>query len=988
MTWFRRRFFAPPLMLALFCSPAAAQYFGQNKIVYEQFKWKIYESPHFDIYYYDAEEQFLEEIVSLAESAYLTLSTEFDHELKERIPMVVYKTHAEFEQTNIQLSEIPESTLAFAEPVQNRMVFPIDSPPDFLYKLITHELTHIFEFSFFFEGNLGRILRSNPPLWLMEGLASFMAKDESSVDQMVIRDAVVNNILPPLQALDFNPFFAYRYGHAVFDYIEQEHGKEGLRNFIFEYRKHLLTGNIGKAIEDTFGYDVDEFNRRFNRYLRLKYFPVLLEKKSPDDYGRQIAARKFRDVFTFSPALSPSGELVAALSAPKGELDLVVMQAEDGSVVRNVTKGWTNKYRYLVAEGFAGKNDLSWSPEDDNVAVFARKENKRILMIYDAIKGKLQTKAEVGDIAQASSPSYSPDGRKIAFEGNLDGVVDIFEYDLDSGEILNLTQDDQYDANPRYSPDGKTVLYNRRIGSYWKVFAVARDDPSRKTQITFGPSSDIQPSYSGDGNTIYFASDRNEYKVYNIYALDLTTGDIAQYTDVVAGCFSPVEIGERGGETQLLFTAFYQGSFTLYRMPLEQPEATLVATEESAEPEQPFEPPLQLTVDDSKKLPYRTKWDLLSPSVTVGVANDGTFLTNTLLQFSDLLGNQRVNVVAQTVSTFSNISASYLNLEHRFRWGASVFDYRDYFVDVNVANSSNSDQVQRTTGGDFSVEYPFSRHYRVQGGIGLVDRSQDFLVQDTDINSPTFGQLFVTTVSDTFAMFNLAFVGDTTRFQSWGPFQGKRFNVGVLYAPSIAGDIGGDVLQYNLDFRAYKQLTRRSSLAWRVASIYGDGDEGSANAYPLGGLNQLRGYDFREFFGARVAWQNLELRFPLIDEFNTPIIGLRNIRGFLYLDVGAAWFINGEWYDPTFGTFLIDPQTGQPVQFKFWDSDNDRFENGRGSYGFGLSFFFLGGLEFNFVWANQMPYTQHVYEPLGNVLVPTKAGGGGYASEFYIAYDW
>ena len=48
--------------------------FGKNKITYETFDWKVYESPHFNVHYYDAEEIFLEEIVSYAESAYLARS--------------------------------------------------------------------------------------------------------------------------------------------------------------------------------------------------------------------------------------------------------------------------------------------------------------------------------------------------------------------------------------------------------------------------------------------------------------------------------------------------------------------------------------------------------------------------------------------------------------------------------------------------------------------------------------------------------------------------------------------------------------------------------------------------------------------------------------------------------------------------------------------------------------------------------------------------
>ena len=137
------------------------------------------------------------------------------------------------------------------------------------------------------------------------------------------------------------------------------------------------------------------------------------------------------------------------------DLDLVVLNAEDGSVVRNLTKGWTNKYRYFIAEAFQGRRDLSWSPASDRVAVFVRKENKRPLAIFDAISGHLQEIIPLGDVAQASSPCFSPDGRRVAFEGNRGGVVDILEIDLETHQIRNLTQDDFFDANPWYAPDGR-----------------------------------------------------------------------------------------------------------------------------------------------------------------------------------------------------------------------------------------------------------------------------------------------------------------------------------------------------------------------------------------------------------------------------------------------------------------------------------------------------------------------------------------------------
>ena len=155
------------ILLGGLVAPVAAQ-FGQNKVSYAKFKWQIYEAPHFDVYYYPETEPFLEDIVSYAESTYLSISRALDHELKFRVPLITYKTHGEFQQTNITMAELPDGVGAFAEPVQYRMVLPIDLPPDELYALIGHELTHIFEYSYFYDGYLGRALRSRPPTWMME----------------------------------------------------------------------------------------------------------------------------------------------------------------------------------------------------------------------------------------------------------------------------------------------------------------------------------------------------------------------------------------------------------------------------------------------------------------------------------------------------------------------------------------------------------------------------------------------------------------------------------------------------------------------------------------------------------------------------------------------------------------------------------------------------------------------------------------------------
>ncbi len=957
--------------------PAMAQ-FGKNKITYEKFDWRVYHSPHFDIHYDASMEPFLDELISNAESAYLQLSRDLDHELRFRVPLIAYKTQGEFQQTNITLSELPDGVGAFAEPAQYRMVLPIDLPPDRLYELVSHELVHIFQYDLFFEGYLGRAIRSSPPTWLMEGMASYFADDEDNLDRMAIRDAVVNNILPPIQALDVLSFLTYRYGHAIFDYIETEHGKEGIRNFIFEYRKNLISNNVEKAIKEAFGYDVETFNRQFNRFLRRKYFPVLLEKKSPDDYGKEIGIRK-ANVYTFSPTASPSGELIAALSTPRLELDLIVLAAEDGEVTRNLTRGWTNKYRTLETSAFSAKRDLSWSPNGDTVAVLARQENQWPLLLYDAVRGKLTGRIVFDDIVECASPAFSPDGQLVAFEGNRKGVVDIFEVDLQTREIRNLTADDYFDANPWYSADGKTLVYNRRIGEHWKLFTVDLSDASRKTQLTFGAANDVQPAYSRDGKRIYFSSDRGEYGIYNIHMMDLASGAVAQYTDVVGGCFSPVELADRDGASYLAFTAFHGGTFRLYRMELKQPVARVEPEELAGETEaEPFELPLTLRADETSKGPYKLRWDVEAPYVAIGVTDDGTLLSDAAVEFSDLLGDQRIRIIASSVSDYANYNVSYLNLGRRLDWGAEVHDYRDYFLTRSSSGSINRDQTYRVTGGTTFAVYPVSRNSRVEGSVGLSEQSQDLVQFD-----PLDGLRFVS-ASDRYATAGLALVNDTARYQSFGPFQGKRFRLSTTYGAHLSGDFEGDIQEHRIDLRSYKQATRRSLLAHRVAAVINTGDRWST--YGFGGVNQLRGYEFRDFFGSNIAWTNLEFRFPLFDDLRFPVISLGDIRAFVFLDVGAAWLDDSLWYDPAIGNIRFDPTTGEPVEFKFWDSDESRLQDGRGSYGAGIQLPFIGGLNLNWVWSKRLDFTQIRCDTGG--CVPESGASGGTRTDFYITVDF
>src|SRR5215217_6837401 len=328
--------------------PAFAQtpyvpYFGKNQVRYDKFEWHIYPTEHFNIYYYPEIEPHLERMASYAESAYQHISSELKYDLASKIPLILFQTSSEFQEQNVIPGAAQENVGAFAEPTRQRIVMPMDEPPDLLYRLIVHELTHQFEFDIIPPS----LIRRETPLWINEGMSDYMTGVWNPLDMQTVRDAAVSDIVPKMSKLtDYgafgNPRMIYNLGHAVFEFIEAKWGKEGLRQYLFALRKSVIGGGED-AYEEAFKLKAEEFDQQFEKYLKDRFKPFR-DKERPADYGRDLAPNRERSkyVTVLSIEPSPSGDLmaVAAGNRKDQELDVVLMSVKDGSVIRNLTRGF------------------------------------------------------------------------------------------------------------------------------------------------------------------------------------------------------------------------------------------------------------------------------------------------------------------------------------------------------------------------------------------------------------------------------------------------------------------------------------------------------------------------------------------------------------------------------------------------------------------------------------------------------------------------
>ena len=119
-----------------------------------------------------------------------------------------------------------------------------------------------------------------------------------------------------------------------------------------------------------------------------------------------------------------------------------------------------------------------------------------------------------------SRPVWSPDGRKIAFASNRDGMNEIYVMDADGSNAKRLTNNLTEDVNPMWSPDGQKILFDTERDGNTEIYVMDAEG-GNQTRLTRNNAFDGTATWSPDGNLIAFASNRDTGPPYNPYNLDI-----------------------------------------------------------------------------------------------------------------------------------------------------------------------------------------------------------------------------------------------------------------------------------------------------------------------------------------------------------------------------------------------------------------------------------------------------------------------------------
>ena len=273
-----------------------------------------------------------------------------------------------------------------------------------------------------------------------------------ALDLMTIRDAARHRAGPAHLAASRstaarpNPRLVYNLGHAAFEFIEARYGKEGIRQFLYTFRKNIVGGGHGRHLHAGLPHEAGGVRRGLREVAEgaLQALPrqAAAERLRQGPLARTRRRRPSRRSSPSAP--SPSGEVVAALTGNRseGEADLILLSAQDGTRDQEPDQGLHGRVReprHQRRASWPGAPSTS-TPSGDTVAFFAPQGQAAQPLPGLRARRRHRAAASPSTLDQAQAPCLLPDGKHACSSPrSRRASATSTSLDLETGAVKNLT---------------------------------------------------------------------------------------------------------------------------------------------------------------------------------------------------------------------------------------------------------------------------------------------------------------------------------------------------------------------------------------------------------------------------------------------------------------------------------------------------------------------------------------------------------------------
>ncbi len=960
----RRRFLSRTALFAVLLLAASTARLAAQPDAYSapELPWRTIETKHFTVSYHEGAERTARVVARIAEDIHGPITSLYNQVPSTKVHFVI-KDISDY--SNGAAYFFNNKIEIWASPLD----FELRGTHNWLRNVIAHEYTHVIQMQaamkwgrsmpaltlqwFGYESErrndvlygFPNTLVSYPipgivvPPWLAEGTAQYMRYQFGYENWDAHRDMILRSYVLADSMLTWGEMQAfgktslgnesvYNAGYNLTRYISRTYGEDAIVKITRAMSKPFIF-TVDGAIRDVLGKSGADLYAEWKQSIAAEYAariaPVLRARVEGDIVGEVGFAN-------LHPVFSADGRTLYYTSNKTSDyFGRTAVYARDME---------TGKEELVVG---GVRSAVSLSP-DGRRLLYAKYNPPGVYghLYYDLYVYDLASKSEsrlTRDL-RATSPTWSPDGARIAFVHAKDGTVNLATVDTLGGDMRALTTftNGEQVFTPQWHPGGRSLVFGYSARVQRSIATINADGSDMRVLLSDPEFDHRDPRYSADGRTLYYAADRTG--IFNIYAMELATMQRSQLTNVTGGAFMPVV----NGEGTLAFARYTAGG---YKLAVRRNAAPLALENNDYLPARSFAPAIasastsdwewerlaaydDANLPDAKSVSYKTIFQnmMFFPTLRVdgyNPRNTGLALLKPglMLYSSDILG--RLEMLASGAININGERDLFLGFTYRDRVPllANLGLFPDVNLEVyNVTRSTESviedffvdpvgldvdfnllefaARVRHNLGGAHTSLEAGYRHSRYTSTIG------SYRNPDLDVLVPARDNLYLignglsldlkhheimpardAEINPVGFRAHLRYDYEANRFNPQGDYEFDA-STGMLlprYTSFLFHRVEGQVF---LSTRLPGGL-HTASVRLRGGSILGAPVDDFFNFY-AGGIMGMQGYTYYALGGNEVYSANVTYRFPIL-----PSMGLRighllfdKLYGGVFFDAGDA----------------------------------------------------------------------------------------------------
>ncbi|MGB3005092.1 MAG: hypothetical protein WBC06_01180 [Chitinophagaceae bacterium] len=503
--------------------------FGKNRVQYQKFKWKYYQTDNFNSYFSQDGLGLGKYVAQVAELELPSIEEFVEYGIQRRINIIIYNNYDEMQQSNIGIGIDWQNTGGVTKLVNNKMIVYYDGNHDNLRRQIREGIAKVLVDNLLFGDDLGEFAANQAlldlPKWLTDGYIAYAAENWNTRLDDDLRGVML--------AGEYNNFYQFAFdkpllaGQSFWKYIADKYGKSKTTYFLYLARIYRNLNNASyKIAKKKFKNLLEDFMTD----VQTQYFKDIRGRRNTprgqlsvsEDIGK-------KDYFRFNANPVPRSFTYALVEFKQGRYEVVLME------------NFVNR-KILLKQGVRTREDdkhpnyplLAWDGKGTRLAVLYNEEGKTKFFVYDLVNRVKLWKQEIEKFDQVQDMKYMLDNNTLLFSAVRSGQTDIFIYKIDKQTIEQVTNDVYDDLDPSFVafPNKTGILYSSNRpsalaassddslpGKHFNIYMIDNWNKSDFKQIS--KLSDLKfgnARYPSQYNTSHFTFISDENGINNRYA--------------------------------------------------------------------------------------------------------------------------------------------------------------------------------------------------------------------------------------------------------------------------------------------------------------------------------------------------------------------------------------------------------------------------------------------------------------------------------------